>query len=71
MTPRRWRFFIEPMRHMRAPALVAFVLAQMYAVTADETITRSYHEMKEKAAYDVIGCGVCKGMPTFVMWQFL
>ena len=39
------------------------LLALCFSVTADEAITRSYNEMKEKAAYDVISCGVCKGFP--------
>ena len=30
-------------------------------VSADEAITRSYHEMARKAAYNEVGCGVCKG----------
>jgi len=47
---------------MMMKVLLIFFTVWFHVSNSEEKITRSYHEMKEKASYDEVKCGVCKGL---------
>ena len=47
---------------MRVVAPIVAILLLVQWSDALEEVTKSYHELREKAKYDEVLCGVCKAM---------